>query len=61
LPVDPVNTGTNLYMFVGGQTTYKLATKTESLKYSDGGSGDVESTDGGTSLCTLESGTNLTF
>ena len=57
LPVDPVNNGTNVYAFVGGQTTYKLATKMESTKYSQGGSNDIESTDGGSSPCTYEQGT----
>lgn len=57
LPVDPVNSGANVYAFVGGQTTYKLATKMESTKYSQGGSNDIESTDGGSSLCTYEQGT----
>jgi prepilin-type N-terminal cleavage/methylation domain-containing protein len=32
LPVDPVNSGANVYVYVGAQTTYKLATKTESIK-----------------------------
>ena len=60
LPVDPINAGANVYAFVGGQTTYKLATKMESTKYSDGGSNDVESTDGGNSPCTYEQGTAVT-
>ena len=59
LPVDPVNNNTNVYSFVGAQTTYKLATKMESAKYSFGGSNDVESTDGGNSTSTYEQGTNL--
>ncbi len=59
LPVDPVNNGNNTYMFVGAQTTYKLATKMESAKYGFGGSNDVVSTDGGNSTSTYEQGTNL--
>ncbi len=60
LPVDPVNNGANVYAFVGAQTSYKLATKTESVKYSNGGTADVESTDGGNSACAYEQGTNIT-
>ncbi|HEY5220980.1 MAG TPA: type II secretion system protein [Candidatus Paceibacterota bacterium] len=59
LPVDPTNTGTNLYMYVGAQTTYKLATHMESAKYSQGGPSDVVSSDGGNSVCTYEQGSNL--
>ena len=59
LPVDPINSGNNTYMFVGAQTTYKLATKMESAKYGFGGSNDVVSTDGGNSTSTYEQGTNL--
>lgn len=60
LPVDPSNSGTStVYMFTANGTTYKLATKTESLKYSYGGTGDVESTDGGNSPWTYEQGTSL--
>ena len=59
LPVDPVDTGVDVYAFVGQQTTWKLATKTESVKYSMSGSGDVDSTDGGNSNCALEAGTNM--
>ena len=60
LPVDPVDTGANVYMYVGAQTSYKLATKMESVKYSASGTADVESTDGGNSPCTYEQGTNIT-
>ena len=60
LPVDPVNSGANVYAFTASSTVYKLATKTESVKYSNTGPGDVESTDGGNSPWTYEQGTNLT-
>jgi prepilin-type N-terminal cleavage/methylation domain-containing protein len=62
LPVDPVNNvSSSVYAFsANGGSTYKLATKTESQKYSNGGTGDIESTDGGNSAWTYEQGTNLT-
>jgi prepilin-type N-terminal cleavage/methylation domain-containing protein len=60
LPVDPVNTGSSTYAFVGASSTYKLATKMESTKYQSGGSSDVCSTDGGNSTSTYEQGNNLT-
>jgi prepilin-type N-terminal cleavage/methylation domain-containing protein len=62
LPVDPVNVSPNIYTFAASTTagTWKLASKMESIKYSQGGSNDVESGDGGTSLCTYEQGTGLT-
>lgn len=60
LPIDPVDTGALMYVWTTSGSYYKLATKTESLKYSTGGSGDVESTDGGNSTDTYEQGTNIT-
>ncbi len=60
LPVDPVNSALNVYTFTASSTVYKLATKMESVKYSTGGSGDVESNDGGNSTTTYEQGTALT-
>lgn len=60
LPVDPVNSGVNIYAYVGGQSTYKLATKMESQKYTFKGSNDVVSTDGGNSTTTFEAGTSIT-
>ena len=60
LPIDPVDSGANMYVWTTSSTYYKLATKTESVKYSNNGSGDVESTDGGNSTTTYEQGTNVT-
>jgi prepilin-type N-terminal cleavage/methylation domain-containing protein len=60
LPVDPVNSGSNTYAFVGATSTYKLATKMESTKYQSGGAGDVTTNDGGNSTSTYEQGSNLT-
>lgn len=59
LPVDPVNSGSNMYMYAGAATTFKLATKMESSKYQYNGSNDVVSTDGGNSTGTYEQGSNL--
>ena len=59
LPIDPVNVGSNTYMYVASGTTFKLATRTESTKYGLNGSNDVVSTDGGNSNNTYEAGTNL--
>ena len=75
-PVDPVNTlghasnGTNVgttdhfYSFAASSTVtggFKLGVKMESTKYSNGGTGDVESTDGGTNPYAYEAGANLTL
>jgi len=60
LPVDPVNTASNTYVFAASSTVFKVATKMESTKYSFGGGGDVVSTDGGNSTSTYEVGTNIT-
>lgn len=60
LPVDPVNSGYNIYVYGATSTQYKLATKMESAKYGYSGTGsDVVSTDGGTNTSTYEQGTNL--
>ena len=54
LPVDPINSGSNMYMYAASSTTYyKLATKMESTKYQQNGSNDVVSNDGGNSPTTL--------
>jgi prepilin-type N-terminal cleavage/methylation domain-containing protein len=74
-PVDPAySLGTNtcasgnynncaghFYSYVPGATnnSYKLAAKMESTLYSSGGTGDVETTDGGTDPNMYEQGTNL--
>ncbi len=59
LPVDPVNSGQNMYMYAASSTVFKLATKMESSKYTTGGSADVETSDGGNSTSTYEAGTSL--
>ncbi len=63
LPVDPLdNDGMHMYLYRTSSTlVFKMATKMESSKYSKGGAGDVESTDGGTNTGMYESGTNLSL
>lgn len=69
LPVDPLGTGQNTscqggkapcaYTYMtNGSGQYKLAAKMESTKYMAGGSGDVETNDGGNSTSTFESGSD---
>jgi prepilin-type N-terminal cleavage/methylation domain-containing protein len=60
LPVDPVNSGNNMYLYAGTSTVFKLATQMESVKYSYDGPSNVESTDGGNSTSTYEQGTDIT-
>jgi len=62
-PVDPVNSGQNMYIYAATSTspqTWKVATKMESVKYSYNGAGDVGTGDGGNSTSTYEQGSNLT-
>jgi prepilin-type N-terminal cleavage/methylation domain-containing protein len=48
LPLDPVNDGTNFYAYKSNEDEeYEIITKMESTRYSNGGDGDVETTDGG--------------
>ena len=63
LPVDPTNVGDNVYFYRASSTTttFKLAGKMESSKYNTGGSGDVQTNDGGNSTGFYEVGTNLTM
>jgi len=59
-PVDPINNATNWDGYAASSTTqtFKLTAEMESTRYSSGGgSGDVESTDGGTSSTLYEIGT----
>lgn len=53
----------HFYSFISTSTNnaYKLAAKMESALYSQGGTGDVESTDGGIDPNMYEQGTNLTL
>jgi len=59
-PIDPVNKGGNLYVYAASTTVFKIATKMESAKYITGGSGDIETGDGGLSTGTYEQGSNVT-
>ncbi|OGZ02363.1 MAG: hypothetical protein A2946_01310 [Candidatus Liptonbacteria bacterium RIFCSPLOWO2_01_FULL_53_13] len=47
LPVDPVNNASYFYAYAASSTTFEVDTKMESTRYVNGGSGDVESKDGG--------------
>ena len=48
LPIDPVNSTTNFYVFGSNASgEYELNANMESTRYSSGESGDVESVDGG--------------
>jgi prepilin-type N-terminal cleavage/methylation domain-containing protein len=60
LPVDPVNSAPNFYVYAASTTYFKLATKMESTKYQLNGASDVVSADGGNSSTTYEQGSNLT-
>jgi len=68
LPVDPLNTmgtaankaaGALFYGYITNGTTYKLSAFMESTKYSTGGSGDVETPDGGINNYVYEQGSSL--
>lgn len=68
LPQDPlILSGTNdlvhIYTYISSSTTYsfKLDTHMESAKYSNGGSNDVCSTDGGSDNLSYEQGSNLSL
>ncbi len=62
-PVDPVNATPTFYFYRASSTaaSFKLATSMESTKYSNGGTGDVESKDGGNNVDYFETGTDLTL
>lgn len=59
LPKDPTNSGTLWYSYAADttNTTYELNAKMESVKYSSGGNGNVESNDGGNNTTLYEVGT----
>ncbi len=61
LPVDPINSDTYFYAYISSSTakTFKLATRIESNKFGNGGSGDLSSKDGGSSSLYYETGTDL--
>lgn len=58
-PVDPINNATYFYSYAADTTnvTFEIDAKMESTRYSNAGSGDVESTDGGSSSTVYEVGT----
>ena len=58
LPIDPVNASGYFYSFAASSSlTFELDAKMESAKYSFGGGGNVESTDGGDRSGEYEVGT----
>ncbi len=65
LPLDPINNASYYYAYAATSTNsgFKLTTNMESSKYANGGSSDVESTDGGSggasTTAIMEAGTNL--
>ena len=58
LPVDPTNNVTYFYSYALNATslTFEINANMESVRYSNTGSDDVESTDGGTSVDVYETG-----
>ncbi|MBU6141765.1 prepilin-type N-terminal cleavage/methylation domain-containing protein [Patescibacteria group bacterium] len=63
LPKDPTNSATYNYQYSCNSTnqTYELDAKMESTRYSQGGSDDKESTDGGDVANEYETGSSLTL
>jgi prepilin-type N-terminal cleavage/methylation domain-containing protein len=63
IPIDPIpNSTSTFYSYAAsGTTLFKLGMKTESIKFSTGGSADVESFDGGISTTTYEVGPGTTI
>lgn len=61
LPRDPVHNTTYFYAFAGSSTSgyFKITANMESNRYSNGGSSDVENTDGGDYSGIYEVGTKL--
>ena len=62
-PLDPTNNATFFYAYKAepGQLLFKVDAKMESEKYSRGGSGDVESKDGGNNPNLFEAGTDMSL
>jgi len=58
LPRDPSSTGELQYVYFGNDTsdTWEIGATMESTKYANGGSGDVETKDGGNAANALERG-----
>ena len=63
LPLDPSNNNTYNYQYAcnSSNDTYELDAKMESTRYSQGGSDDKESTDGGDVANEYETGSSLTL
>lgn len=61
LPIDPVNNSDNYYAIKVSSTVgkFEINASMESIKYSNGGGSDAESTDGGNLSIWYEVGTNL--
>jgi prepilin-type N-terminal cleavage/methylation domain-containing protein len=59
-PIDPKNDVTNFYSYAfDAGNTWEFTAKMESTRYKQGGSDDVESTDGGNKAALFEVGTNV--
>lgn len=61
LPVDPVRDATHFYAYAASSSTglFEVNAVMESTRYANGGSGNVESTDGGNNADLFEVGTKL--
>jgi len=62
VPIDPISNSTSTFYSyaASGTSLFKLAMRTESVKFSASGTADVESMDGGTSYNTYEVGSGVT-
>jgi prepilin-type N-terminal cleavage/methylation domain-containing protein len=60
IPVDPVNTATYFYAYKPDNTalTWEMNANMESIRYRQGGAGDVESNDGGSDAAIYEVGSD---
>jgi len=59
-PIDPVNNATYFYSYATNASfQFEIDSHMESTKYAQGGTSDVEGTDGGSSSTVYEVGTNL--
>ena len=58
-PIDPINNATYFYSYAADTTnqTFVLKAEMESARYANGGTNDIESTDGGPSSTLYETGT----
>ena len=61
-PIDPKNNATSFYRYEADSANqWEFAAKMESVRYSSGGSDDVEGTDGGNVTTLFEVGTNVSL